>query len=165
MISSHVSDARQPSLSSFFPARKPGIGDERRLMADARGGGALGVVRLLGEDERADALRALRRIGNGRDDEDLANAAMRDESLHAIQHVAVAVTHRGAARPAGIAARLRLGEAETAHDFPVARNGTYFRFCSSVPKRTIGDVPNVVCAEIVRPCDASTFAISWITIM
>ncbi len=26
MISSAVSEARQPSLSSFFPARKPGIG-------------------------------------------------------------------------------------------------------------------------------------------
>ena len=56
MISSRVSDARQPSLSSFLPARNPGIADERRLVADADRAALLEIDRLLGEDERADAL-------------------------------------------------------------------------------------------------------------
>ena len=34
-----------------------------------------------------------------------------------------------------------------------------------MPNCTIGDVPSVVCAEMVSPCDASTLASSWITIM
>ena len=49
--------------------------------------------------------------------------------------------------------------------FPVASSGTYRFFWAAVPKFTIGDVPSVVCAEIVMACEASTFAISLITIM
>ena len=47
---------------------------------------------------------------------------------------------------------------------PLASSGTNRRFCSSVPKWTIGDVPSVVCAEMVIACDAQTFAVSWIAI-
>ena len=32
-----------------------------------------------------------------------------------------------------------------------------------VPKFMMGDVPSVVCAETVSPCEASTFASSWMT--
>ena len=48
---------------------------------------------------------------------------------------------------------------------PLARRGTKRRCCSRVPKLTIGDVPSVVCAEIVIACEASTFAISLMTRM
>ncbi len=48
---------------------------------------------------------------------------------------------------------------------PLASGGTYRSRCASVPKFMIGDVPSVVCAEIVIECDASTFAISWIAMM
>ena len=47
---------------------------------------------------------------------------------------------------------------------PDASSGTYRSFCAAVPKFMMGEVPNVVCAETVSPCDASTFASSWITI-
>ncbi len=49
--------------------------------------------------------------------------------------------------------------------FPLASSGTYCLRCASVPKRTMGDVPSVVCAEIVIACEASTRAISSIVIM
>ena len=48
---------------------------------------------------------------------------------------------------------------------PDASNGTNVFFCAAVPKFTIGDVPSVVCAEIVIECDASTRAISSIAMM
>ena len=44
--------------------------------------------------------------------------------------------------------------------FPWARSGTKRRFCSSVPKSMIGEVPSVVCALTVIAWLASTLASS-----
>ena len=116
-ISSAVSDARQPSLSSFLPARNPGIGtSDGSWPTPTAAVSSRSDVSFVRMNELMPA-RSGRGIRHRRDDEDLADAAVRDESLRAVQHVAVAAAHRGRARAAGVAARLGLGESEAAHDF------------------------------------------------
>src|SRR5207253_8762642 len=75
------------------------------------------VARVLGENERADPVRSLARTRDGSDDEDLANAAVRDEALTAVQDVAIALPDGGRLGPRGVAARVRLGQPEAAHHF------------------------------------------------
>ena len=83
-------------------------------MADAKHAALLEVAALLVQDERRDALRALRRIRDRRDDEDLADPGMRDEPLGAVQQVvAVLLLGRGP-RATGIAAGAFFREAEAA---------------------------------------------------
>ncbi len=129
--------------------------------------GAREVVVRLGEDEGRDpASRPEPGVGDRGDDEDLADAAVRDEALGAVEEVVVALPHRGRARTAGVAPGSLFGESESAHHLPGGEEGDValllFRRCRN---RRSGEVPSVVCADTVSPCDASTLASSWITIM
>ena len=54
------------------------------------------------------------RLGPRGDAEDLAHARVGDEDLGAVEHVVVALVHRGGGGAAGIAARARLGQPEPA---------------------------------------------------
>src|SRR3954470_11758395 len=83
-------------------------------MADAEIANLVEIRRRLGEDERADALRALRRIGDGGDDEDLADTAMRDEALAAVEYVMAVALDCGGLRAAGIGAGIGFGETKAA---------------------------------------------------
>jgi hypothetical protein len=78
----------------------------------------LEIARLLGQDERRDALRTRRRIGDGRDHEHLADAGVRDEALRTVEQVVAVLLHRRGAGAAGIAAGRLLGEAEAAEHLP-----------------------------------------------
>src|SRR5262245_51874825 len=73
------------------------------------------VARRLGEDEGADALRSLLRVGDCRDHEDLADAPVRDEPLYAVEQVRVSFSTGSGPRAARVASRVRLGETEAAH--------------------------------------------------
>ena len=108
---------RAPAELVFLLAgAESGHRNERRLVTDADLRGLVEIRRLFRDDERADAARAGRGIGHRGDDEDLADAAVGDESLGAVQQIAVAATHRRRARAAGVAASLGLGESKAAHD-------------------------------------------------
>src|ERR1044072_1328141 len=67
---------------------------QARFVADADLLRDLDVARFLREYKGADAARALRSIGNSGDDEDLADASVRDEALDAVENVVVALSNR-----------------------------------------------------------------------
>ena len=107
------------------------------------------VVGFVMMNER-DALRPALRVGHGGHDEDLADATVRDESLRSVDDVIVILPHRRRARATGVATRAFLSQAEAAKHATRSRGAERnARFCSSVPKCTIGDVPSVVWAEMV----------------
>ena len=65
-------------------------------------------------DEGAHALLAGALVGDGDDDGDMAVLAAGDELLDAVDHIVVAVLHRRGAQGRGVAAHMRLGQAERA---------------------------------------------------
>ena len=65
-------------------------------------------------DERRNAFGAGRAIGDGDDDEDIPDAAVRGEGLRAVQHPASARARRRRPHRRGVAARGRLGQAPRA---------------------------------------------------
>ena len=90
-------------------------------------------------------------VGAGGDDEDLTDAGVGDEDLGAIEQVVVALVHGGGGGPAGVAARPRLGQPEPAeHLAPTRAAGRSAASAPSVPKSTMGEVPRLVWAQMVR---------------
>src|SRR5690606_37586235 len=75
---------------------------------------ALEVTGFLVQDEAPDALRALRGVGHGGDNEDLAHASMRDEALRAVEDVLAALLHGARLRAAGVGTGIGLRETEAA---------------------------------------------------
>ena len=113
-ISSRVSLARQPILSSFLPARTPWVLGRSSAWPTPRLAALLEVHRVLGDDEAGDALVPLPRLGPRGHREDLADAGVGDEDLGAVEEVVVALVHRGGGGAARVAARAGLGEPESA---------------------------------------------------
>ena len=112
-ITSVVSLARMPSLSSFLPASRPPM-PRSRMNAEMPFG-------------------ALRLVGHRHDHERVGRGAVRDEHLRAVQHPAVAVLDRRRAHRRGVAARAGLGQAPRRQLLALARAATrYFCFCSSL---------------------------------
>jgi hypothetical protein len=99
-ISSAVSDARQPSLSSFFPDRKPASdgSDASWPMPSPRilSRSAVSFVRM---NELMPRVPADGSVTAG-DDEHLADRRVRDEALAAVEDVVAVLAHRGRARAA-----------------------------------------------------------------
>lgn len=91
---------------------------ERRLVTDVDVRATLREIGLLGHYERRDALGIERWICDGRDDEDLAHSAVRDEHLRSVEDVVIVLADSGRAGPCCIAARGRLGQTESAEHAP-----------------------------------------------
>ena len=95
-------------------------------MPDAETSDLVEVARLLGEDERADALGPDARLRHGRNDEDLADTAVSDEDLRSVEHVVRILSHRGGAHAGGVASGARLGQPESAQHFPTRQERNVF---------------------------------------
>src|SRR5207237_9441390 len=73
------------------------------------------LTRALGAGEGAEPPCAPGAVRNRWYDKDPARAPMGDEALHAVENVITIPAHGGRSRAAGIAARVRFGEAKSAH--------------------------------------------------
>ncbi len=136
-ISSLVSLARSPSLFSFLPGRKP-------------------LVPFL-HDEGRQSMRSLAFVGHGDDDRDIGIAAIGDEGLVAVQHIAVAFLHRGGARAAGIRAGAGLGERPRRQPFAARQPRNIFSLLRFVAGQKDMIRPPANCAPpTVRPIEPST---------
>ena len=78
------------------------------------------IARRIGRHQKgAHALLAGALVGHGNDDGDVAVLATGDELLDAIQHIVIAVSDRCGAQGRGVAAHMRLGQAEGAEHLPL----------------------------------------------
>ena len=111
--SSDVSCAFMPSFSRLRPRVKPGRFDSTR--------------------NNVTPLAPAVGVGLGREHDDVAELAVRDEDLLAVDHEFVALAPRLRAHGLEVAARMRLGHAERTDRLAPTIFGSQWRFCSSVP--------------------------------
>ena len=138
------------------------LGRVRRVQAhllDALAGAEAGRAAL--DDERGQPLGLLLGAGRGEHDEDLADRALGDEGLGAVDDPLPSPLRTARVRAAP-ASEPEPGSVspQPPSTSPLASRGRYFCFCASLPARKMCPVHSELCDAIVSPTDASARATS-----